>query len=113
VKQSWIGALAFVLAIPMVGHAASPADVRTSVKVSLYGFDPSRPDGAAAVLRRLDSAAMEVCGAPIGSLREYRLAVRHSDCHAASLDRAVAQLDDPAVTALYDRERAPAIWKND
>jgi UrcA family protein len=107
VKPLFPAALAIALATAGVGHAASSSNRHTSVKVVVYGINLSRPDGAARVLRRLDRAATEACGADTSSLREYRLVVARSDCHAASLDRAVAQLDAPAVTALYNEETPP------
>ena len=104
-RQSLFIALAFALAAAGATHAAPLSDTQTSVKVSDYGLDLSRPDDASQMLRRLDVAAMEACGADTSSLREYRLVVRQSSCHAASLDRAVAELNEPGVTAVYDRDR--------
>ena len=108
-SKSWIAALALALALPAGGHAASmAAATRTAVRVPVRGLDLDQPAGAARMLRRLDEAAMEACGASPFSWSEYRWAVRRSECHAASLDRAVAELDAPAVTALYDQTRDQA-----
>jgi len=103
-----ICALALGLAVPVVGQASATSDDHTRVTVRLHDTDLERPKAAAQVLRRLDSAAMEACGASDFSLREYRLTVEGSACHEAGLGRAVAELNVPAVTALYDKRASVA-----
>lgn len=100
-RQSMICALALALAAPAASYAAAYGDGDGAVSVRLHDADLNNPGGAARVLRRLDTAALEACGASVGSLREYRLVVQRSTCHAASLDHAVAQLNAPLVTELY------------
>ena len=57
------------------------------------------------MMQRLDAASLKACGASPFSLREVREATRREDCYQASLDRAVADLGAPSVTAIY-RDRA-------
>ena len=102
-RQFLICTLAFALAAPVVSQAAVFADDHSAVNVRLRDVDPNQPSGATVVLARLDTAATEACGASSFSLSEYRRVVRNSACHAASLERAVAALNAPLVTELYDR----------
>jgi UrcA family protein len=80
------------------------SDTAGSVGVRYDDLDLNQSDGAATMLHRLSSAAMEACGASDFSLREYRLSIQDSRCYASRVGRAVAELNAPAVTALYDRD---------
>jgi UrcA family protein len=85
---------------------ALPACAETSATVGVRFADLNlnQPSDAAVMLGRLDRAAMEACGAePFSSLRELQREVRGSSCYAKSLGRAVAELNVPEVTAMYDR----------
>jgi UrcA family protein len=93
--------LALALAIPAVGYAADPADNATSVTVRYNDLDLDKSADAAILLQRIDDAAMAACGASSASLRDYRESVRHSACHEASMSRALAALNLPAVNRLY------------
>ena len=105
-RKSLICALAFLAAAPAVSHAATSNKHTTSVEVRYNDLDLSQPAGAAKMLRRLDVAATEACGASEGSLSDYVWAVHRSACHAKSLNRAVTALDAPELTALYDARLA-------
>lgn len=97
----------FALALAAAAPVAMPAyaDRPTSVGVRFADLDLSQPAGAAIMLDRLDQAAMQACGAfPYSSLREYRVAIRGSRCYVRSLSRAVADLDAPQVTAMYEHQ---------
>ncbi len=100
-KKSLICTLAFLAAAPAISHAATSNKPINTVKVEYNDLDLSQPADAAKMLKRLDNAAMEACGADEGSLSDYKWAVHHSDCHATSLNRAVAALDAPRLTELY------------
>lgn len=55
---------------------------------------------------------MQACGAFPSSLRDYRLAVRGSRCYTTSVSRAVAALNAPEVTAIYEHQaRSFASWQ--
>ena len=97
-------ALALALAAPAASHATAPADTTSKVDVPYRDIDLSRPRNASIMLWRLDRAAIEACGASDFSWSEYRRVVRNSDCYAASLDRAVAELNAPLVSRLYERQ---------
>ena len=94
--------LALAATIPAIGHAA-PSDDTTSIRVSYSDLDLNRPKDAAVLLGRIQDAALESCGASAFSFRDYREAVRRSACYQSSTARAVAALDTPMVTSLYEQ----------
>jgi UrcA family protein len=97
--------LGLILAAAAPLATAAAADRPTAVEVRFSDLDLNNPNDAAVMLGRLDDAALEACGAaPFESLREYQLAIRDSRCYAHSLSRAVAELNAPAVTAVFERE---------
>ena len=101
----------FALALATAAPVAIPAhaDRPSAVAVRFDDLDLNRPSDAAVMLGRLDQAALEACGAtPFASLREYQQAIRWSRCYANGMDRAVSELDAPALTALYEREMGRA-----
>ena len=102
-KTPILFALALAAAAPMAMPAF--ADGPTTVGVRFGDLNLNQPADAAIMLDRLDQAAMEACGAsPVSSLREYRLAIRGSRCYARSLSRAVADVNAPEVTAMYEHQ---------
>jgi len=74
---------------------ASPVTVRTT------GLDLGDPPDAAVMLRRIDLAAAEACGADRGSVRDVQMAIRRTDCYAAAMARTVRALNAPAVTSAW------------
>ncbi len=93
-------AAALALAIPSFA-AAQSANGDGSVAVRYGDLNLNDRAGAAVMLHRLDTAALEACGVSPFSLREYKLAVQGSACHVTRMDQAVAELGAPAVTELY------------
>ena len=81
---------------------------QVSVPVSYADLDLSSASGATTMLHRLNDAALNACGADDSSVSEYKWAVRESSCYHASMDRAVAALDAPAVTQLWQAHAVPA-----
>lgn len=69
-----------------VRHADRPSTTRAAVR---------------RVLERIDAAALEVCGASSFSLREVRSAMRRSSCWRDAMTGAMAQVDDPLVSATH------------
>ncbi|MCR5878715.1 UrcA family protein [Phenylobacterium sp. J367] len=94
-KSLMIAALALTMAAPAVAAERSVATADLTL---------SRPADAQRVLRRLDQAALEVCGASVNSVTETRRAARASDCYAQAMDAGVAAVNSPTVSDLY-RER--------
>jgi UrcA family protein len=101
-------AIASLAAIAALGFAAtthaSPvgersSDPAVSVNVSVAGLDLSNPAGAKIVLRRIHNAAETICG----DQPDIRLTARfalYQSCVKSTVDRTVASLDSPLVTAL-------------
>jgi UrcA family protein len=88
------------LAAILVTSAAFPPAAQASEETQSITLrvdpHPAKPNQARAERRRIETAAMEVCGASPSSLRELQLAVRHSDCYRKALDGALRQIGDPA-----------------
>jgi UrcA family protein len=97
----WIGALY------LAPEAAAQASEPMSRSVSYADLNLDNEAGARAMLRRIRHAARDVCDDTWGrtSLRQ-RSYVRA--CVREAMERAVAELDRPVVTALY-QDRQPAI----
>jgi UrcA family protein len=83
-------------ALPAAAIAGDGASTRA---VSAAGLDLARPSDAAVMARRLEQAAMNVCGASEFSAREVQNDVRRSDCYRDATDRALSALSAPAVSA--------------
>lgn len=96
-------AAALALAGAAVGPAAVAHDNNVSVKVAYSDLNLSNPRDSAVLLHRLSQAAMSACGVSDFSLPDYRWSVARSDCYRDSMDRAVAALNAPMVTHLYDQ----------
>lgn len=79
---------------------------QASVPVTYRDLDLASNDGASTMLSRLHRAAMEACGASDFSVKDYRWAVAHSSCVRRGVAEAVAALDAPRVTDLYNQETA-------
>lgn len=89
-------ALALSLAIPAVAGAGVP-----TAAVQFRDLDLNSTAGAKVMLRRLDRAALSVCGASEFSVREYQRDVRRSDCYDQAMQSAVRELGAPSVSAAY------------
>lgn len=96
--------LALSAAAALVASAASagPVTVRTG------GLDLTDPTDATVMVRRIDVAAAEACGADRGSVRDVQVAIRRTDCYAAAMERTVRALNAPAVDSAYRARGAAA-----
>jgi len=84
------------------GPAMSPTSDRdaVSVKVSFADLDASGEAGAKALLKRIQNAARDICGSELNPFA----------CRSDTVDRAVASLGNPAVTALKaGHDRSPTV----
>jgi len=86
------------------GEATAARSIYQEVTVPVtYGdLDLSSQGGASTMLHRLHDAALNACGADDGSVAPYRWSVHRSHCYRDSMGRAVAALDAPTVTQLYN-----------
>jgi len=88
--------------IAMVVNAAQagePADARPHKVVSFRDLNLSTAEGAAALYKRIKSAAIEVCGQPdsFDLSRTYYPQI----CINEAMSRAVADVNRPMLTSLY------------
>ena len=85
------------------GMPTDAADNLAAVHVSYAGLDLSSEAGAAILYRRLKVAARQVCE----SLNERQLTqhARWAACYEKALTDAVAQVNQPQVTALHRIQR--------
>lgn len=90
-------------ASPLAAAAADPVpEARQSVILRHVDLHPRDREGARALLRRVDEAAMEACGADDHSLREVKTAVRASQCWKHATADAVRQINDPLVSEVFE-----------
>ncbi len=83
------GLAALALAAPAT---ASTGQVTTRIAVPTTGLDLNRPADAKLMARRLDQAAIRVCGASDFSARQHQAAVRQSACYRDAMSQATASL---------------------
>ena len=94
--RAGVAALA-VCSVALSSGAA--ADETPTLKVFYGDLNLERPEGAAALYRRLRVAADTVCS-PVDSTRPQWLQ-RFEDCMRKSIADAVAKVDNPVLTAYY------------
>jgi len=91
---------------PVLLFEATPtdaADQPLTVHVSYAGLDLSSKAGAASLYRRLKGAAQDVCGSV--DHRQLEQYAHWTTCYEKALADAVAQVNQPQVTALYRTQR--------
>ena len=90
-------ALAVVTLAGAAPVAAQSLDDTVSVSVRYGDLDISKPAGAEIMLRRIDKAAVQICGGkPDQRLLGERVAFEK--CRASTIDRSVGALDAPMGT---------------
>jgi len=92
-----------VLAVPLSSFAepaVNPDGLPVAVKVAHQDLDLTTPKGARLMIRRMEQAVADVCGAGSFSAREQKQAVRGA-CRQDSMNRALASLGAPLVNAMY------------
>ncbi len=107
-KQATISSLVRALAVTGVVAAPSAhaqATQTPSVTVSLNGIDTRTERGARIVLRRIESAASQVCGGPPSAPLDRQMTFR--PCVEEVTQRSVAGLNNVQLRALLEKERAP------
>ena len=110
-KRYTLIACGLAVAMAAAGHAAVAGEsdaALEAVRVSYADLNLTNPADSAVMLERLRGAALEACGAPVQSVKDWRWAVRRSDCFKESMARAVSQLHSPALSQAYSRQLALA-----
>ena len=90
--KTLIASTAALLVLAGAGLASAAAPETASVAVRTSKLDLNNPSDAARMMKRIDAAAMEVCGAYRGSFVELKRVVAASDCHRDAVANALAQL---------------------
>ena len=85
------------------GTRIDATDELPTVHVSYAGLDLSTKTGAAILYQRIKGAAQQVCGSVDG--RQLAQLARWNACYEKALADAVAQVNQPQVTALYRTQR--------
>ncbi len=98
-----VGFASAALAAPAGGAVTDPDTV--SVKVTIGDLNLGDGDGAATALRRIHSAAGSICG-PRPYALDLEGVAAYRQCMTATVGKAVASLGSPAVTALYEGQKA-------
>ena len=81
-----------------IAHAADPTDAPRR-HVEVHFSDPTSMDGATILYRRLQSAAESVCAE--GGTRNLGSDFRVKTCVSAAISAAVADINQPSLTAYY------------
>jgi len=99
-------AAALVAASSLCALPAQAAGHRASERIFYSDLDLATPQGAREMLKRITETAVELC-APSRSPVIVRPATAENTarCRAEAIERAVARLQAPMVTAEYDRIR--------
>lgn len=93
-----------------LGAGAVPAHAsdfdQVSIKVHVGDLDLSTSEGAKAALSRIHKAAQQICG-PDQDLKDLNSRSQFDQCVSQAVDRAVASLDRPMVTAANGHHTPP------
>jgi UrcA family protein len=87
--------------------AAAPQMALKQVEVLFGDLNLNKEAGATTLLRRLSKAARDVCDFSPWGNSNLNPKNRSSSCLKATLQKAVADVNHPLVTALYQNTRGP------
>ncbi len=85
---------------PTGGYAGPGVDTTTEIRLRYDYKAVESTTGARGLLRRIEAAASEACGASSFSLFEIKMATRRSRCWRDAVDAAVRQIDSPTHSAV-------------
>jgi len=109
VRMAWglVASAAIAWGGGSVAQAGEPDNSVPHKVVSFHDLNLNSPEGAAVLYRRIKMAAYEVCGRPDRyDLSELKLQI----CVKDAVSRAIAQVNSPMLTDLYQAKtgKAPA-----
>ena len=99
-------AVALTLCTAIAQPALSQARIGTDeYAVTLPGADmhPATPQAARRTMKRIENAALIVCGATPGTLADVTRAVRRSACWRETMERTMSRIDNPLLAQAYRR----------
>lgn len=82
---------------------SSDREASQSIKVSFRDLDLQRPGDVARLYRRLNAAADQLCGSRAYNIFYYTLP-QYQACVDDAVQKAVAHIKQPALTAYYQRQ---------
>lgn len=104
-------ALAAMLAIGANARAADDPTVQERINISKY--DLNKPADAKAVLSRIEGAALDVCGAPVGTSTEVVWETMGGRCYQDAVRQAVQSTHNEVLFAAFEKRhgsrRAPPV----
>ena len=90
-------------------HPAPAGSETTEIRVHYERKDLTSAAGARRLLARIDSAALESCGASSFSLPELKNAVLASQCYRDAVEKAVHRIDSPLLSAAASEDQRLAL----
>jgi UrcA family protein len=96
-----------LLATPI--QAATPQDDSSQVVLHNLNLTPDTRTEAVKLFAKLSEGAMEACGASYFSVIPHRQAVRASECWHNSMSDVVQRIDNPRLTAVFERRGMPQV----
>jgi len=108
-KRSLVGfALVCTTTLAAGSVVASPDDFTTveSTSVHYHKAQLAQPEAAATLYRRIQRAARRVCHEP--DVRELEVYAKYEQCFEGAVDKAVANVDVSALTALHRKAQRSA-----
>jgi UrcA family protein len=94
-------------------HAESRKLVAVQTTISYRTGQLATPEGAQALLTRVEWAALRLCRSSTPSLARPPSTADVAACRSKAVSRAVAELDAPLVTAAYARTAAARLARAD
>ena len=98
------GVVATVAVVAFSVPAISSADELKgrSEKVTYADLDVQKEEGAEVLYRRLQQASKRVCGVDANNANSVREMSQKRECYRDTLDRSVAKVNNPALTAIHE-----------
>ena len=108
-KLVFASAAAFAIVAASSAHAELPRLMMVSQTITYDTASLATPDGAQAVLRRIERAALRACSPRSNSPVEQPVSPMIMRCRAQAVANAVEALGAPLVTAAYRNQPAVAV----
>ena len=90
---------ALIVASATNAFAATPDEAAPTVRVSYHDLNLSTDEGTAALYGRIVSAAYKVC--QVSDIRDLHQAAAAAQCREQAIARAVRDIDNPRLAAVY------------
>lgn len=91
------------VAVALIAGSGFAAEATNSVTVRVADLNPSNPESARILEKRIETASLEACGAYKGSLSEVKRAIANSSCYKDTVAQAKSSTEVRAFAALVAR----------